>query len=59
MLSINELIALKYAVDRTYNYYLENNVDEDYINDMNQDSYEVHIKMMNDYVYGKKEDYTI
>lgn len=55
MLSINELIALKYAVDRTYNYYLENNVDEDYINDMNQDSYEMHIKMMNDYVYGKKD----
>jgi|DEB19_MinimDraft_3_1074340.scaffolds.fasta_scaffold82528_1 hypothetical protein len=56
MLTLNQLIALKMSVDKTYNHYLTNNIDEDYINGMNNDSYSVYLKMINEYIGHKTEE---
>ena len=50
LLKINELLALKMAIDKTYNFYLNNNYTDDYIYDYNSESFEQHKKNMDEYV---------
>lgn len=56
LLKVNELLALKMAIDKTYNYYLENNYDNAYIEDMNTESHEVYSRYANEYVKNYKKE---
>jgi hypothetical protein len=50
LLKINELIALKMAIDKTYNYYLNNNLTDEDIFSSNMDSCEYYQQRINEYV---------
>jgi hypothetical protein len=49
LLSINELIALKMAIDKTYNYYLNDNLTDEEIYDRNIDSSEIYQQRFYEY----------
>lgn len=56
VLKVNELLALKMAIDKTYNFYLDNKYDDIYIDDLNTDSHEVYSRYANEYVKNYKKD---